>query len=88
MRMHNGENFALGRGNYEYLFAPAKKWLIAIPFLRGFSWWGRKMSGQEGREQSPFKGEREVREILRGRKHIEIEDRGLKLLRIPFWSHS
>ena len=59
--MHNGENFALGRGNYEYLFAPAKKRLIAIPFLRGFSWRGRKMSGQEGREQSPFKGEREVR---------------------------
>ena len=57
MRMHNGENFALGRGNYEYLFAPAKKWLIATPFLRGLSWWGRKMSGQEGHEQSPFKGE-------------------------------
>ena len=61
MRMHNGENFALGRVNYEYLFAPAKTWLIAVPFLRGLSWWGRKMSGQEGHEQSPFEGEGEVR---------------------------
>ena len=63
MRMHNGENFALGRGNYEYLFAPTKKWLRAIPFPRGLSRWGRKMQmcGQEGYEQSPFEGEGEVR---------------------------